>query len=162
MDFSQDLNHPPYAILSHTWLIGYEISFKDYSQPRDMYNTESPYKLGYRKIIKACQQAREDGHNYIWVDTCCIDQTNPAEVARNIKSMYGFYQQAVVCYAYLSDVRDEWPVMKDGKWEGKKEAIDQFKASRWFRRGWTLQELVAPPKVIFLNQKWRRIGEKMK
>jgi hypothetical protein len=38
--------------------------------------------------------------------------------------------------------------------------IKQFKDSRWFERGWTLQELIAPSKVVFLSKEWTRFGTK--
>ena len=33
-----------------------------------------------------------------------------------------------------------------------------FRESRWFTRGWTLQELLAPQEVVFFNKDWVEIG----
>ena len=35
-----------------------------------------------------------------------------------------------------------------------------FRASRWFTRGWTLQELLAPSTVEFFSQEWAKLGNK--
>jgi hypothetical protein len=109
-------------------------------------------KLGHRKILGACNQASSDGLNFIWIDSCCINQSNHAEVARNINSMYSYYGKAEVCYAYLADVHNP----KYGATYGCIEWLD----SRWFQRGWTLQELLAPRQVVFFNGEWELIGDK--
>jgi hypothetical protein len=61
--------------------------------------------------------------------------------------MYLWYSKAAVCYAYLSDVSYQDP-------------IESFKESRWFTRGWTLQELIAPAIVISYSKEWERLSEK--
>lgn len=63
--------------------------------------------------------------------------------------MYRWYQEARVCYAYLEDVHD---VDKDDANHTK------LKSSRWFTRGWTLQELIAPQIVVFFTNEWSEIG----
>ncbi|KAK7464310.1 hypothetical protein VKT23_006478 [Stygiomarasmius scandens] len=100
VEFGENSVIPPYAILSHTWTKGEEIVYEEFTHPRG----ETFSKQGYRKILAACQQAHQDGIHYIWVDTCCIEQGNHADVAVNIMSMYAYYQNAEVCYAYLADV----------------------------------------------------------
>lgn len=80
-----------------------------------------------------------------------IDKSSSAELSEAINSMYRWYQNAEVCYAYLSDVSTkEWP-------EGEKS---DFARSRWFTRGWTLQELIAPAVVRFYSSGWCFIGTK--
>jgi hypothetical protein len=100
-------------------------------------------------------------------DTCCIDKSSSAELSEAINSMYAWYQRGVVCYAYLSDVQ-LWstyqPEDADGAWVAENpEAVLQVMKSRWWTRGWTLQELIAPPSVVFYaatSQGWSKIGTK--
>lgn len=137
---------PRYAILSHTWGEG-EVSFQDY-QNRPL----ASQKLGYRKIISSCRQAFKDGLCYCWVDTCCIDKTSSAELSEAINSMYSWYQNSIVCYAYLADVSCE----EDGSFP-----LGSFNSSKWFTRGWTLQELLAPRNVHFYDKNWKTLGDKI-
>ena len=96
------------------------------------------------KIDGACKRAREGHLYYIWIDTVCIDKSSSAELSEAINSMFWYYQQAEECYVYLADVEnDDYPSLRQ---------------SRWFTRGWTLQELLAPKKVVFYHHRWRRIG----
>ena len=101
-------------------------------------------KVAYNKILGACTQARVDEHQWLWIDTCCIDKKSSAELSEAINSMYAWYEHAAVCYAYLSDVQINTFVMN----------------SRWFTRGWTLQELLAPQHVRFYSREWLLIGTK--
>lgn len=122
---------PPYSILSHLWGAG-ELTYNDWqTNPH-----ASRHEPGFRKISFACTQSRADGLGYLWVDTACIDKRSSAELSEAINSMHLWYEQAAVCYAYLADVHSA-----DGP--------EAFEASRWFRRGWTLQELLAPEDVRF-------------
>ena len=135
---------PPYAILSHTWEGG-EVSF------HDIQNSNFARKEGYLKIKYSCDQALKDGINYLWVDTCCIDKSSSAELSEAINSMFRWYRDAKTCYAYLSDV----PYQSDHLAENS-----AFTRSRWFTRGWTLQELIAPTSVDFYSAQWTCIGTK--
>lgn len=150
-------NVPPYAILSHTWgADDDEVKYNELSR-RGISN-----KPGYKKIQFCAQQAREDGIQYFWVDTCCIDQTNHVELSEAITSMFRWYQQARVCYAYLSDVsyvqRTSSTAGEGGSSRNPWEA--SLRESRWFTRGWTLQELVAPGDVKFFSQEGTFLGTK--
>lgn len=131
----------PYAILSHTWEEG-EVSLQAFKERK---NLSLP---GHQKIAKACHLASLEGYDYIWIDTCCIDKTSSAELSEAINSMFKWYQQAQVCYAYLSDYEHGIPV----PWQ------KGLRGCRWFTRGWTLQELVAPAEVVFLDCQWQEIG----
>ncbi|KAL8830158.1 MAG: hypothetical protein Q9170_005863 [Blastenia crenularia] len=135
-----DAQTPPYAILSHTWG-SEEVTFQVFEMPR------SKKLKGYAKINSCCALARSDGWEYIWVDTCCIDKSSSAELSEAINSMYRWYQKAQVCYAYMVDV--------DG------HDISTFANSRWFTRGWTLQELLAPEMVVFYDLNWEELGTKL-
>ncbi|TPX14001.1 uncharacterized protein E0L32_005701 [Thyridium curvatum] len=133
---------PDYAILSHTWAEE-EVTFKD-METSDYYKN----KKGWDKIRRSAAQAAEDKLRYVWVDTCCIDKSSSAELSEAINSMYKWYARARVCYAFLADV------------ETVLDNQAQFIKSRWFTRGWTLQELLAPSNVVFYNMHWKRLGTK--
>ena len=105
------------------------------------------------KIRDACAIARANGFQYIWIDTCCIDKSSSSELSEAINSMYSWYAGAVVCYAYLADV----PPASE---EDPGVSFSLFRRSRWFTRGWTLQELIAPPYVEFVSRDWTVIGSK--
>ncbi|KAJ0125244.1 hypothetical protein J7T55_006589 [Diaporthe amygdali] len=146
---------PPYAILSHTWGPE-EVTFKDHTEQQD----ESCEKKGYDKIRGCCRLAESEGFQYVWIDTCCIDKSSSAELSEAINSMFQWYRDAAICYAYLSDVDslDDLTVLSDG--DEKSESSSVFARSRWFTRGWTLQELLAPAEVVFLAADWSEIGTK--
>ncbi|KAF5349019.1 hypothetical protein D9758_012675 [Tetrapyrgos nigripes] len=146
VDFSENDPTPPYAILSHRWILGEEVNYQDYLESRP----KTKKKLGYQKIRRACREARTDNFDYIWIDTICINQGNHDEVARNINGMYSFYKHSGVCYAYLTDVYK----LNDGS----ADLIARMWRSGWFQRGWTLQELVAPRTVVFFSAGWEAIG----
>jgi hypothetical protein len=145
---------PEYAILSHTW--GAD---DDEATFEDLMNGTGKDKPGYAKIRLCAEQADLDGLKYSWVDTCCIAKSSSRELEEAINSMYTWYSEAKVCYAYLSDVESS---TGDGSEELLEACRNDFpKESRWFTRGWTLQELLAPKRVIFFDSSWRKIGEKM-
>ena len=148
--FDDDDSIPPYAILSHTWGDG-EISLHDMSKNVDSGLEQSE---GYLKIRSCCALAEREGHEYVWIDTCCIDKTSSAELSEAINSMYRWYEKAQICYAYLADVCTG----EQGHWSPNVER--QFRKSRWFTRGWTLQELLAPWNVIFHDKDWRKFGSR--
>jgi len=105
---------PPYAILSHRWE-GEEVTYQELK----IRAAATKRKSGFKKIRQCCEQALEDMIEYVWVDTCCIDKSSSAELSEAINSMYTWYQQSIVCYAYLSDVHT-WPTYRaedaDGAW----------------------------------------------
>ena len=144
---------PQYAILSHTW--GADIEEVTF---RDLIDGTSKSKAGYGKIQFCGEQAKRDGLQYFWVDTCCIDKSNNTELAEAINSMFRWYRNAAKCYVYLSDVsitkRKASNQFSEFTWESA------FRASRWFSRGWTLQELLAPGSVEFFSKEGKRLGDK--
>jgi hypothetical protein len=144
---------PPYAILSHTWgADGEEVTFAD------LVKGDGKDKPGYQKIRFCGYQAQQDRLRYFWVDTCCIDKSNRAELSQAIRSMFRWYQDATICYAYLADVstrkRKAGSMLSESTWE------PAFRLSLWFTRGWTLQELLAPSIVEFFSQEWEKLGDK--
>lgn len=145
---------PPYAILSHTWTEDQEVTFKD------LLDGTGKDKTGFDKIHFCAKQARIDGLQHIWVDTCCIDKSNSVELQEAIISMYRWYENSRKCYAYLSDITTNGPLRNasDGSLDPTLELA--FRASRWFTRGWTLQELIAPSSVEFFSREGHQIGDK--
>jgi hypothetical protein len=144
---------PEYAILSHTWGEE-EVTF------RDLIDDTGKSKAGYEKIRFCAQQAANDRLQYFWVDTCCIDKSSSAELQESINSMFHWYQNAAKCYVYLSDVSTKKRKASDRLSEDTWESA--FRSSRWFTRGWTLQELLAPgsDSVEFFSREGRRLGDK--
>ncbi len=148
-----DTNIPRYAILSHTWgADGEEVTFKD------LMEGTGKNKAGYRKIEFCSKQAASNGLQYFWMDTCCIDKSSSAELTEAINSMFRWYQDASNCYVYLSDVSTSGNGTNVQSSSITWEAA--FQESRWFTRGWTLQELIAPTSVEFFSREGDRLGSK--
>ena len=179
--------------------------------------SELKRKKGFQKIEYTCSQAAKDGLEYCWVDTCCIDKSSSAELSEAINSMYAWYRDSRLCYAYLADVAQASEVISEAQSNGNltvdpseptrpdttampldteclhprlspdqvgdcttsfsekgtqsvkpisgevtgsrpastSDTASSFRehlaCSRWFTRGWTLQELIAPSKVEFFS-----------
>ncbi|KAI0358492.1 HET-domain-containing protein [Trametes cingulata] len=166
-----DPRHVRYAILSHTWgmaeqtyedikrlqaeaISAAKVESRSHTAPED--SISPPSILAHPelsdKIAGACRAAREAGYELLWLDAACINKSSSAELSEAINSMYLWYAVADVCLVYLSDVPDDDNVRA---WNSC------FRMSRWHTRGWTLQELIAPRRVVFLSRKWRLLGSKM-
>ena len=158
-----DSDIPRYAILSHRWGKD-EVSYQDFLAGRKK-DSE-----GYKKILACCEyvmhhvrdeeseeeeEEEEEGPSssvdWVWIDTCCIDKSSSAELTESINSMYRWYEKAVICYAYLKDVNGA---------EERNVTLNRLRKSEWFSRGWTLQELLAPEELIFLDAEWIEIGDR--
>jgi hypothetical protein len=141
-------NIPPYAILSHTWGADEdEVSFDDL----ETYSSDELFQLrelGYGKLQLCATKAAKDSLDYFWIDTCCIRKSSEQELSEAINSMFRWYQRAVVCYVYLSDIPAKY---------SRESFLSQ---SRWFTRGWTLQELIAPSRVEFYDRRGKFLGTK--
>ena len=156
LDFGDD-ETTAYTILSHRWIDSTEVDYEEMvdltkmgSEARD----EIRGRLGYKKILDSCRQAMRDRYEWLWVDTCCIDKRSSAELSEAINSMYRWYGNARVCYAYLHDVlASSFPAASD-------ESRYCNGWPEWFSRGWTLQEMIAPRDVRFFNKDWHPIGDK--
>ena len=148
---SDDL--PRYAILSHTWTEGQEVTYNE------LVAGGGKEKTGYAKISFCSERAAADDLEYFWVDTCCINKSTNDELSTAINSMFSWYQGASKCYVYLWDVSvpdeitdaEAFPIM----WQVA------FRRSRWFTRGWTLQELLAPANVQFFCKQGKRLGNRV-
>ncbi|KAJ9616388.1 hypothetical protein H2200_000106 [Cladophialophora chaetospira] len=143
---------PKYAILSHTWVDDEEVDFQEMTSIIRNYDHPATRKSGYAKIYTTCEKARRHHINYAWVDTCCIDKSSSAELSEAINSMFKWYRDAEVCYVFLSDLP---PGLA-----GYKDIGAAMEKCRWFERGWTLQELIAPEDLRFYDSAWHFLGRK--
>ena len=183
---------PSYTTLSHTWG-DEEVSFLEWraysvsllpdlgdplqTRPGPGWVERIRKKAGFKKITEFCKKSLQSGHNWAWVDTCCIDKSSSEELSEAINSMFTWYQRSECCYCYLSDVNDS-----SYSWveEGFQDYLSDlsvsagdigdsfferynlcgFTKSRWFKRGWTLQELLAPCDIYFYDRDWQLIGRR--
>ncbi|KAI5982333.1 hypothetical protein EDD15DRAFT_150699 [Pisolithus albus] len=126
--------HFRYVTLSHRWGSG-EPSLHDI-EGRKIYSM--PAIGGVGKLQGFCAVACERNYLWAWSDTCCIDKHSSAELQETIGSMFAWYRRSALTIAYLSDVPD----------------TGSLESSEWLRRGWTLQELLAPERVVFYTKTW--------
>ncbi|KAJ6440087.1 HET domain-containingprotein [Purpureocillium lavendulum] len=154
---------PPYAILSHTWA-DEEVTFEDFADADPQARTA---KRGFGKIAMTCELARGAGLTHSWVDTCCIDKRSSAELTEAINSMFQWYADAAVCFAWLADLAPETEderlsrlSLAGANQQPDHAAIPGLEQCRWFTRGWTLQELIAPRTVQFYDGAWCFRGTK--
>ncbi|RPD76184.1 HET-domain-containing protein [Lentinus tigrinus ALCF2SS1-7] len=152
-----------YAILSHVW-DKKEHTFQEIkalstrcegtdTNPRDLLHPSD-------KIRRCCEVAASHGYRWVWIDTCCIDKTSSAELSEAINSMFRWYALAKICYAYLADVSSSELTSKTRNLHLHTRRSGSMGSSNWFRRGWTLQELLAPSFVVFLAADWGALGTK--
>ncbi|KAI0206581.1 HET-domain-containing protein [Astrocystis sublimbata] len=153
LDFEEvtDPENTAYAILSHTWVEGQEVSLQDWMRWRRKSRgwQDIATRSGLAKILGACEMTKKHRLDFLWVDTNCIDKLSSAELSEAINSMFKWYELSTICFTYLSDVRT-----------GRRALRDLEKPSRWFTRGWTLQELLASRQIIFFDQDWWSVGTK--
>nr|OQO28369.1 hypothetical protein B0A51_04646 [Rachicladosporium sp. CCFEE 5018] len=149
-DFVSDSDRPPYAIASHRWGAE-EVTYRDLTDNKESCKA----KVGYRKIQGFCETTQRWNEyvkepalqcHWLWVDNCCINKGDLSEVNEAINSTFAWYSTAVVCWAYLEDVFGS--------------TIAELQRSVWFKRGWTLHELLAPRTVVFLSHHWVTLGHK--
>lgn len=162
VEFDQ-IPHNKYAILSHTWRVPYrsnsaptkirdiatEVTYDDMKGNYNPHRLAKVKKDGWKKLEQFCDFAKRNGHQYAWMDTCCINKNDPLETKYSIHGMWEFYAYATVCYAYIFEVdkdKSDWP-----------HALD---SASWFKRGWTLQELLAPKELYYVDQNWKIIGSR--
>lgn len=168
-EFPFNEHTPEYAILSHTWgsANGDEVTLKDLHSWTPWFKR----KLGWAKIKGCCRQALTDGIEYVWIDTCCLDRrsnnktataaTPPdavavavaVPVADEIQLIWQYYTRARVCYVHLADVHDTPKTNPESPGSA-------FRRSRWFTRGWTVPEMLAPFFVRFYDASWKYVGSK--
>ena len=179
-------NIPDYVILSHRWGKN-EVTFQQISKSGELIRRSEPQgdqhngdsvesdtfeNEGWAKLRNFCRQASQDGWLWVWMDTCCIDKTNSVELSEAVNSMFAWYKNSRICYVHLQDVptpqsgpcarskpQRESDVYLTGR--SKKDQLEvAFEDSEWFRRGWTLQECLAPRYLSFYDNQWKYIGDK--
>ncbi|KAI6006570.1 hypothetical protein F5J12DRAFT_913107 [Pisolithus orientalis] len=123
-----------YVSFSHRWGKS-EPSLRDI-EGQPIYSM--PARGGLRKLQAFCIVACKWDYLWAWSDTCCIDKDSSAELQEAIGSMFAWYRQSALTVVYLSDAPD----------------TGSLGSSEWFKRGWTLQELLAPRTVVFYTQNW--------
>ncbi|KAJ9604827.1 hypothetical protein H2200_010942 [Cladophialophora chaetospira] len=137
---------PRYAILSHTWAEDSEVDFREMTDIAGSLANPARQKSGYHKTLRACEVARTDGTEHIWIDTCCIDKSSSAELSEAINSMFKWYKGAEVCYAYICDLAFG------------RNTKTSFGSCSYWTRSWTLQEMIAPELVQFYDMGWNFVG----
>ncbi|KAI3332869.1 HET-domain-containing protein [Ustulina deusta] len=148
---------PRYAILSHTWGVSSdEVTLQEFEATFSP-NPRTPIdpilsKPGYCKIQEFCDEANRMEFDWVWVDTCCIDKTSSSELSEAINCMYRWYEKSALCLVWLRDVNASDISLTAPE--------SEFRRSKWFTCGWTLQELIAPPKLLFYNKSWTCIGDR--
>ncbi|KAI9569767.1 heterokaryon incompatibility protein-domain-containing protein, partial [Boletus coccyginus] len=121
-----------YDVFSHRWdEISGEPTYQDISAGKRNVSK-------FKKLAHFCEMSSKLGRKLAWVDTCCIDKTNAAELSEAIHGMYKWYANAYLCVVYLAD----------------SSSFADWDHESWFTRGWTLQELLAPKRVRFYNKDW--------
>ncbi|KIJ64259.1 hypothetical protein HYDPIDRAFT_90927, partial [Hydnomerulius pinastri MD-312] len=126
-----------YTILSHRWLSEGEPAYED------MTGKKRPSGAGYDKLKKFCHQAAIYGVEFAWSDTCCINKTSSTDLDESIRSMFRWYRNATICIVYLANT----------------VTLDDVRTDEWFKRGWTLQELLAPRNIKFYGAKWEPLTD---
>lgn len=101
LEFESESRTPEkaYAIASHRWE-------KDEATFQDVHEKKNLSKAGYQKVKSFASYVRNNVPDIdtIWVDSCCIDKNNTAELDYSINSMFKWYRESEICLAYLSDV----------------------------------------------------------
>ncbi|KAG9312159.1 hypothetical protein JVU11DRAFT_7449 [Chiua virens] len=130
-----------YAIFSHHWAScepTYQDIFASNSAGNLSFGKRSVKDTGIAKLIQLCDTARALGYKLVWSDTCCIDKANKTELSEAIHAMFKWYAHAHLCIVHLA----------------ASSSLSDFKCEPWFKRGWTLQELLAPRRIKFYNKDW--------
>lgn len=124
-------------------------------QAKKQFAMEHCCKWGHsdRRRAGPCKCVDPVGINWAWVDTVCIDKTSSSELQENIASMFQIYKKAALCFAYLADVQNS----ND---KNNPNVPAEFATSRWFTRGWTVQELIGPRDVHFYDCNWTGLGSR--
>ena len=86
---------PPYAILSHTWQTQ-EVIFDDFRHGKSSAELERTKKASWSKIQGSCKCTLNDGLEYVWIDSCCVDKSSSAELSETLNSMFAWYEKATI------------------------------------------------------------------
>ena len=155
----RDAENTPYAFLSHRGIAS-DVDYQEMVNLGGMNTTEQDKirgRLGYAKLLQACIQAKIDGCELVWIDSCCVDKRNAVELSEALNAAYRWCENSERCYVHLHDVDGPFPAKRD-----KTRYPDFDGWPEWFSRAWTLQEMIAPRTVLFFNKHWEFIGDKYK
>lgn len=155
-EFVDDATRPKYVIASHRWTAD-EASYKEVKDGIAAQELAAD-NAGHRKVKAFARYVREKvaSVDWLWIDTCCINKESDAELSYSINSMFKWYRNAELCLVFLAGVVD----VADSATVSPASAWASFEQDEWFRRGWTLQELLAPRLVVFVTKDWHVIGRK--
>lgn len=103
-------------------------------------------------IIRACIEVRAFGVDLLWVATHCMGRSSRTEHSAAINSLFQIFQGAQICLVHLEDI------------EAPKNSLEhlgqQIQQSRWAKRVWMLQELIASEDLQFYDAHWNPVGTK--
>ena len=165
-DDPSDAPSSGYAILSHTWTLKphKELELEDI---RTAGTDRAKADLVQRnpKTQETCKLAQTSALSHAWIDTICIDQNSSSDKSEAINAMYRYYQNAKICFTHLFDVDGHGITLTDPNpnqpdTDDMEAVRKEFTDARWFSRGWTLQELLAPPQLWFYDKNWNLLGSR--
>ncbi|KAL5604448.1 hypothetical protein BROUX41_002418 [Berkeleyomyces rouxiae] len=133
------------------------------------------------KIRRALQATAREKIKWLWVDSCCVNEKSQSDKHEAVINAWNLYENAVVCFVYLTDftmpedlsdmdqvVTSDEDEDSDGGAGLRKDDRSVpnppnnwrkgFKCSQWFRRAWTLPELLASQRLIFMDRNWDNIS----
>ncbi|KEY66364.1 hypothetical protein S7711_05798 [Stachybotrys chartarum IBT 7711] len=139
------LHPPPYAVLSHTW------SASSPSPTEWILDRTRQQLLPYdKKLLGAILEARNRDVCYLWVESLCVDRASNRDVQLAVSCAANRLKRSTVCLAYLEDLSaGQGPPLDD----------DWSRCSYW-KRAWTLPEVIVPPRVEFFDKNWNHCGSK--
>lgn len=124
-----------HAMLSHKWDVNEPLF---HELPNGVFASGLPPR--FTKLKSFCEVVKGLGLGWAWCDTCCINKDSSAELEEAITSMFRWYRDSALTIVYFSDVSGF--------------SHEDLIKSKWFKRGWTLQELLAPRVMRFYDRTW--------
>ncbi|KAI8137381.1 heterokaryon incompatibility protein-domain-containing protein [Fennellomyces sp. T-0311] len=115
-------------------------------------STHVTYEVLLKRICK------EFNIDYLWYDKVCINQASKEEKHREIKNMHQIYSDArytiaLVPEIYVDDVQEfktvDWNTLNT---EAKETALAQIQESLWWKRSWTLEELMMSTRILIVGR----------
>jgi hypothetical protein len=119
-----------------------------------------------RSVSDALLLCEALGIQYLWVDTLCIVQDDPSDVARHYKTTHMIYQGAMLTVVSAAgiDANGGLPGMSSARPVRQHTAVvhgmqmvttlrpfaSALKDSKWESRGWTFQEKVLSNRLLIL------------
>ncbi|KAF9223458.1 hypothetical protein BS17DRAFT_673606, partial [Gyrodon lividus] len=137
-----------YAIFSHKWLDEGEPTYQQMTEKKTVPACSRGHLMRIKRAlgtvsVSCCRVARSLGVQFLWSDTCCIDKSSSAELDESLRSMFRWYRNASICIVHLNQTT----------------VIEDLRQDEWLKRGWTLQELLAPKRTKFFTKKWEPLTD---